>query len=101
VLFGSTLAAAARYAFGTWLPSVAQLVRNPLTLAYLVLSSLAGLALTYYFNDVSNHKARGGVAGLWWCMGCWGASARTRHSRDVGGEHVHATHPSPALLSCR
>jgi len=56
VFFGSTVAAAIRYIFGTWLPSFHQLIRNPIVLGYSVLSALMGLAMTYYFNDTSNRK---------------------------------------------
>ncbi|KAL4529975.1 hypothetical protein Ndes2437B_g08496 [Nannochloris sp. 'desiccata'] len=56
VLFGSTVAAAIRYIFGTWLPSFNQLIKNPIVLGYTALSALMGLAMTYYFNDTSNHK---------------------------------------------
>ena len=39
-LFGGTMAAAARFVFGTWLPSAGQLARNPVVLAYAALSAL-------------------------------------------------------------
>lgn len=55
-LFGSTVAAAMRLLFGTWLPSAAQLIHNPFIIGYVTLSALTGLALTYYYNDTSNRK---------------------------------------------
>jgi hypothetical protein len=55
-MLGSSAAATARWVFGTWLPSTAQILQNPLTLGYFFFSGLAGLAFTYYFNDVANHK---------------------------------------------
>ena len=33
-----------------------QVLRHPLTLAYLALSGLAGLGLTYYYNESHNRK---------------------------------------------
>lgn len=55
-LFGSSVAAGIRYIFGVWIPSLGQLVRNPLFLAYFGISWLLGLALTYYYDDTSNYK---------------------------------------------
>ena len=55
-LFGSTVAAAMRFAFGTWLPSLQQIFNNPLVIGYTTLSALMGMALTYYYNDTSNVK---------------------------------------------
>lgn len=55
-MLGSSAAATARWVFGTWLPSTAQILQNPLTMSYFFFSGLAGLAFTYYFNDVANHK---------------------------------------------
>jgi len=56
LFFGSTIAAAIRYIFGTWIPSFHQLIRNPIVLGYTALSAMMGLAMTYYFNDTSNRK---------------------------------------------
>jgi hypothetical protein len=53
---GSAAAAAARLAFGAWAPAPAQLARSPLVLGYVLISSLTGLALTYYYNDAANVK---------------------------------------------
>jgi len=55
-MLGSSAAAATRWVFGTWLPSTTQILQNPLILGYFFFSGLAGLAFTYYFNDVANHK---------------------------------------------
>lgn len=55
-LFGSSVAAAVRYVFGVWIPSLGQLARNPLFLGYFIISWLVGLALTYYYNDTSDYK---------------------------------------------
>ncbi|KAK9851855.1 hypothetical protein WJX84_007640, partial [Apatococcus fuscideae] len=42
--------------FGRWIPSYHQLIYSPWVLGYLVATGLLGLALTYYYDDVSNHK---------------------------------------------
>lgn len=55
-LFGSSVMATARWILGTWVPSLRLVLTNPITLGYMVISGLAGLALTYYFNDTSSHK---------------------------------------------
>ncbi|PSC75010.1 Nuclear envelope integral membrane 1 isoform A [Micractinium conductrix] len=55
-LFGSSFLASMRWLFGTWLPSAHQLLRHPVTLAYLAMSGLSGLALTYYYNNTGNRK---------------------------------------------
>ena len=55
-LFGSTVAATMRFIFGTWVPSLSQIIHNPLVLGYTGISALMGLALTYYYDDPSNRK---------------------------------------------
>ena len=55
-VFASSIAAALRFVFGVWIPSLGQLARNPLFLGYFVISWLVGLALTYYYNDPSDYK---------------------------------------------
>lgn len=56
-VMGGSLAAAARYLLGSWLPRLTDLPRSPLFLAYLGLSALVGLTVTYWFNDASSVKA--------------------------------------------
>jgi hypothetical protein len=55
-VFGSSFLATMRWLFGVWLPSANQVLHHPLTLSYLGLSGLTGLALTYYYNNTENHK---------------------------------------------
>ncbi|KFM26741.1 hypothetical protein F751_2718 [Auxenochlorella protothecoides] len=55
-LLGSTFLGAMRYLLGTWVPSLRSLATNPLVLAYLALSAVAGLVVTYWFNDTSSVK---------------------------------------------
>ncbi|KAL4444614.1 hypothetical protein ABPG77_002431 [Micractinium sp. CCAP 211/92] len=55
-VFGSSFLAAVRWMFGVWLPSAHQVMTHPVTLAYLALSGLAGLATTYYYNNPENRK---------------------------------------------
>ncbi|KAI3429490.1 hypothetical protein D9Q98_005579 [Chlorella vulgaris] len=55
-VFGSTFLAAMRWLFGVWLPSLHQVLRHPATLGYLGLSGLAGMGLTYYYNNSENRK---------------------------------------------
>lgn len=50
-----------------------QVLHHPLTLSYLGLSGLAGLALTYYYNNTENRKVGVGAGSLAdgdaaWCM---------------------------------
>lgn len=54
-----------RYLLGTWVPSLRSLATNPLVLAYLALSAVAGLVVTYWFNDTSSVKVRSGEG---WAM---------------------------------
>ena len=53
---GSTAVAVIHYIFGTWLPSLEQLARNPLVIAITILSGLTGMGITYYYNDTTNMK---------------------------------------------
>ncbi|KAI7842677.1 hypothetical protein COHA_003608 [Chlorella ohadii] len=55
-VFGSSFLATMRWLFGVWLPSAHQVLHHPLTLSYLGLSGLTGLALTYYYNNTENRK---------------------------------------------
>lgn len=50
-LFGSSFVAGVRWLFGAWVPSLHQVLLHPAAQAYLAASGLAGLALTYYYND--------------------------------------------------
>lgn len=56
LMFGSTFVAVMHYIFGTWLPSLAQLARNPLVIGATTLSGLVGMGVTYYYNDTTNVK---------------------------------------------
>ncbi|KAK2078038.1 hypothetical protein QBZ16_003906 [Prototheca wickerhamii] len=55
-LLGSGFWAAVRFTCGTWLPALHQLARNPLVIAYVGLSAVTGLVVTYWFNDAANPK---------------------------------------------
>ena len=50
-----------------------QVLTNPVTLAYLALSGLAGLGLTFYYNNTENRRAGG--AG-WLTRHAWHAKDR-------------------------
>ncbi len=55
-LFGSTALALARFALGSFFPSLQQLLYNKLVLAYIGVSGAVGLAITYYYNNPENDK---------------------------------------------
>lgn len=54
--FGSSISGIVRYFFGRWVPSWHQLIHNKLVWAYVVLSGLSGMALTYYYDNEGNVK---------------------------------------------
>ncbi|KAL3144980.1 hypothetical protein ABBQ32_003484 [Trebouxia sp. C0010 RCD-2024] len=55
-VFGSSISGLVRWLFGRWVPSWHQLVYNKLVWAYVFLSGLTGMALTYYYDDEHNLK---------------------------------------------
>lgn len=44
-----------------------KVLHHPATLSYLALSGLAGLALTYYYNNTENHKVGAALAAACLC----------------------------------
>lgn len=56
MVFGSGVMTFGRWMFGTWIPSTAQLMHSKLVWGYLALSALAGLGVTYYFDNPANAK---------------------------------------------
>ncbi|KAK9803762.1 hypothetical protein WJX73_003874 [Symbiochloris irregularis] len=53
---GGAMTTACHHFFGSYIPSLTQLVQHPVLLAYLAASALVGLALTYYFDSPENVK---------------------------------------------
>lgn len=54
LLFGGGVMSFAHWLFGSWLPSTDQLMHSKVVWAYLGLSSLLGLTLTYYYDNTEN-----------------------------------------------
>ena len=56
ILTGSPVAAAQRWLYGTWRPSLGVLLQSTPFLVYLAVTWLLGLAITYWLDDINNIK---------------------------------------------
>lgn len=63
-----------------------QVLHHPLTLSYLGLSGLTGLALTYYYNNTENRKVKSSLDIVLSCAGHGELDRVCPHHREPQGE---------------
>jgi hypothetical protein len=60
----SSVAAAVRWAYGTWAPDLGAILTSRAALTYFLVTGLLGLAVTYWLDDTSNVKLNNTVSGV-------------------------------------